>query len=90
MSIPISQFIPLPFHVLVFLVLVFFLCFKIFVLFIFFCCRACVCAHVCVCGWLCVSSLSCGRFVAACIKDHVFSFNRNWGEGHVVKGHQAA
>ena len=83
MSISISQFISPPFRVLVSLVLIFVLCFGIFVLFIFFCWGMCacvyvyVCVYMCVCGWLSVSSLSCSRFIAACIKDQVFSFNRN-------------
>ena len=81
MSISVSQFISPPFRVLVSLVLIFVLCFGIFVLFIFFCWGMCACVYVyvcvCVCGWLSVSSLSCSRFIAACIKDQVFSFNRN-------------
>ena len=89
MSISISQFLSPPFRVLVSLVLIFVLCFGIFVLFIFFCwgmCACvyvyvCVCVCVCVCGWLSVSSLSCSRFTAACIKDQVFSFNRNGVRG---------
>ena len=95
MSISISQFLSPPFRVLVPLVLIFVLCFGIFVLFSFVegCVRVCMCVCVCVCvcvvGWLSVSSLSCSRFIAACVKDQVFSFNRNGVGGLGACGEEA-
>ena len=95
-SISTSQFISPPFRVLVSLVLIFVLFFGIFVLFILFILlclfsfvEGCVC--VCVCGWLSVSvsSLSRSRFIAACIKDQVFSFNRNGVGGLGAYGEEA-
>ena len=62
-------------------------CFVYFLLLRDVCVWVCVC--VCVCGWLSVSSLSCSRFIAACIKDQVFLFNRNGVGGLGACGEEA-